>query len=187
MQVENYFYRSKICPQCLLEFLPTGRNHKYCTPNCQTVANANNNKASVIRHQVKIGVQVGVGSGGLTGSGKSNPAYKNGRGTCNNRRAETKKIQRYCNHCGKDLIDATHYQWAIHHKDHNKYNNPEDGSNWVLLCRRCHQIEHKCWRALEGATTSLIRLPNGRYSNPNKRSSQEGSEVPGILTVTTEG
>jgi len=186
MKRENYTRSIKTCP-CGLEFTPSGQNQKYCTLTCQKEFNKERNKESYIKYLLKNGHKVGVGKGGTTGSGKQNHMYKHGLGVCLNQRAETKAKQRYCGHCGKDLIDATHYQWGIHHIDHNRYNNPEDGSNWVLLCKRCHQIEHKCWDALEGATTSLVRLSNGRYSNPNKRSSQESSEMPNTLTNGLEG
>jgi len=57
-----------------------------------------------------------------------------------------------------------------------------------LLCKKVTiKIEHKCWNAFEGATTSLIRLPNGRYFNPNKRSSQEGSEMPDTQASVAAG
>lgn len=66
-------------------------------------------------------------------------------------RVEVKVAVRYCEHCNIDLKDATHYMWVVHPKDHNKYNYSRD--NLVLLCKRCHQIEHQCWKAFEGATT----------------------------------
>jgi hypothetical protein len=31
----------------------------------------------------------------------------------------------------------------VHHRDHNHDNNPEDGSNWELLCTYCHENEHQ--------------------------------------------
>lgn len=48
----------------------------------------------------------------------------------------------------------------MHHKDHNRKNNREE--NFELLCKRCHQVEHECWKNLpngyrEGATT----IPKG--------------------------
>jgi len=30
----------------------------------------------------------------------------------------------------------------VHHKDGNHDNNPQDGSNWELLCVYCHENEH---------------------------------------------
>lgn len=87
--------------------------------------------------------------------GEAHWNYKDGSYTYETIRAELKVQYRYCAHCNKDLLDATHYEWVIHHKDHDHYNNSE--SNLELLCKRCHQVEHECWRAFEGATT----IPNG--------------------------
>lgn len=174
MKRENYTRSIRLCA-CGEEFIPTGQNQKYCTKDCQKEYNKFKANISLVKHLLKKGVHVGVGKGGRVGKGKDNPAYKHGFGCCLNRRKETKDRIRYCRDCGKDLIEATHYQWVIHHIDHNKYNNPEDGSNWTLLCKRCHQIEHKCWNAFEGATTRDL-----------SRSSQEGSEMPNTLTIDIE-
>ncbi len=32
---------------------------------------------------------------------------------------------------------------TVHHRDHNHDNNPNDGSNWELLCVFCHDNEHQ--------------------------------------------
>ena len=77
--------------------------------------------------------------------------YKDGSYTYETIRSEIKNKVRYCERCNKDLVNAGHYEWAVHHKDHNHYNN--DGSNLELLCKRCHQIEHDCHLNFEGATT----------------------------------
>jgi hypothetical protein len=31
---------------------------------------------------------------------------------------------------------------TVHHRDHDHDNNPDDGSNWELLCVYCHDNEH---------------------------------------------
>jgi 5-methylcytosine-specific restriction endonuclease McrA len=31
---------------------------------------------------------------------------------------------------------------TVHHVDHDHTNNPNDGSNWELLCIYCHDNEH---------------------------------------------
>jgi len=179
--------KTKQCLLCGNEYQPTGSCSKFCSHACYLLFNKDRNAEHQKNYRRRQGRQVGVGSGGTTGSGKNNHMYKHGLGTCNNNRARLKLERRFCENCGKDLLDATHYQWVIHHIDHNKYNNPEDGSNWKLLCKKCHQIEHKCWNAFEGATTSLIRLSNGRFFNPNKRSSQEGSEMPDTQASVAAG
>ena len=160
--------KEKQCNNCGKTYLPTGSCSKYCV-ECKPEMRRQLANKGCLAYRTRQGKQVGVGSGGTTGRGKDNHMYKHGHGIFRNQRTQVKAEQRYCNHCDKDLIEATHYQWVIHHKDHNRYNNPEDGSNWVLLCKKCHQVEHKCWLALEGATTRLIRLPDGRYARDDRR------------------
>ena len=144
----------KTCKNCGDEYQPTGSHSKYCSDYCYQVGSQKLRKKNQWAFRERQGKQVGIGSGGLTGHGKANFRYKHGLGVHQRLRKDIKTEQRYCGHCGKDLQDATHYQWVVHHKDHNKYNNPEDGSNWILLCKKCHQTEHQCWKAFEGATTS---------------------------------
>ena len=55
--------------------------------------------------------------------GKENPHYKYGAGEFVRKRAEIKAKIGKCERCGKDLTNAGHYE---------------------LLCKRCHQLEHKC-------------------------------------------
>lgn len=74
--------------------------------------------------------------------GKDNPQYKNGVGFFSRKREEIKERIGKCERCGKDLTYASHYEWCVHHKDHNHFNNSED--NYELLCKRCHQLEHHC-------------------------------------------
>ncbi len=47
-----------------------------------------------------------------------------------------------CGHCGRDFKASRLKELTVHHKDHNHNNNPEDGSNWELLCRYCHDNIH---------------------------------------------
>lgn len=84
--------------------------------------------------------------------GEQNNAYKNGTGIFRNRlNKEIHLAVRYCERCGKDLVDANKWSWCVHHKDHNKHN--QSPSNLEHLCKRCHQLEHNCIAALQGATT----------------------------------
>lgn len=93
----------------------------------------------------------GVGKGGFPHSGKLHPNYKHGFYVAQTQSRQYKDKVRYCERCGEDLHDATRHKWVMHHKDHNHANH--DISNLELLCKRCHQIEHKCWRAFEGSET----------------------------------
>lgn len=176
---------NKFCEHCGKEYTPTGSCSRFCSLTCRNIVYAPRQKEHYDNYNRRLGRKVGVGKGGATGFGKDNQNYRQGLGIFAKNRHLIKENLRYCQHCGKDLIDATRYQWCAHHKDHNRNNN--DPSNWTLLCKKCHQIEHKCWLALEGSTTSLIRLPNGQYSNPNKRSPQESGEMPDTLPCNAGG
>jgi hypothetical protein len=47
-----------------------------------------------------------------------------------------------CARCGRDFAGRRLRELTVHHKDHNHDNNPNDGSNWELLCLYCHEDEH---------------------------------------------
>lgn len=56
-----------------------------------------------------------------------------------------------CGRCGREFTRATVHELTVHHRDHDHDNNPEDGSNWELLCLYCHDNEHA--RLIDGSTT----------------------------------
>lgn len=113
----------------------------------------------------------GSGSGGNQ-TGASNHQYKHGGYTHETQRQTIKISRQNCERCNVSLIDADHHEWCIHHKDHNARNNPADGSNWELLCKRCHQIEHECWTAfskvqrLSGNGVGERTVPEAHNSTP---------------------
>lgn len=47
-----------------------------------------------------------------------------------------------CGKCKREFTRENINELTVHHKDHNHDNNPEDGSNWELLCLYCHDHEH---------------------------------------------
>lgn len=47
-----------------------------------------------------------------------------------------------CGRCGREFTRSNLSELTVHHRDHNHDNNPEDGSNWELLCLYCHDNEH---------------------------------------------
>jgi len=58
-------------------------------------------------------------------------------------RAKALKILPWvCACCGREFTGKRLRELTVHHKDHNHENNPEDGSNWELLCIYCHDNEH---------------------------------------------
>jgi len=48
-----------------------------------------------------------------------------------------------CGRCMREFNQATLQELTVHHRDHNHDNNPNDGSNWELLCVYCHDNEHQ--------------------------------------------
>ncbi|MCI0654479.1 MAG: YajD family HNH nuclease, partial [Methylococcaceae bacterium] len=43
-----------------------------------------------------------------------------------------------CGRCAREFTHSNLRELTVHHKDHDHDNNPEDGSNWELLCLYCH-------------------------------------------------
>ncbi|MEI6516102.1 MAG: YajD family HNH nuclease [bacterium] len=47
-----------------------------------------------------------------------------------------------CARCAREFEGKRLKELTVHHKDFNHDNNPQDGSNWELLCIYCHDDEH---------------------------------------------
>lgn len=47
-----------------------------------------------------------------------------------------------CGKCAQEFVYSNLRELTVHHVDHDHTNNPEDGSNWELLCLYCHDHEH---------------------------------------------
>ncbi len=62
-----------------------------------------------------------------------------------------------CTKCAREFTRENLVELTVHHKDHNHDNNPQDGSNWELLCVYCHENEHA--RYLD-AEDSIVRASN---------------------------
>lgn len=48
-----------------------------------------------------------------------------------------------CGRCRREFDHSNVRELTVHHRDHDHDNNPEDGSNWELLCVYCHDNEHQ--------------------------------------------
>ena len=48
-----------------------------------------------------------------------------------------------CGRCSREFTRLNLPELTVHHRDHDHDNNPEDGSNWELLCLFCHDNEHQ--------------------------------------------
>ena len=60
-----------------------------------------------------------------------------------------------CGRCAREFEYSNLRELTVHHIDHDHNNNPDDGSNWELLCIYCHDNEHNKYHeyVLYGGTT----------------------------------
>jgi len=144
-------FQKKRCLNCAYPYTPVGSSSKFCNTECRNEFHRPARRIEMQERRRRAGKLVGVGKGGAPHSGALNPMWKGGIVLTQDRKQKIKKEVRYCEKCGKDLLNTTHYQWVVHHKNKDKTKN--NRSNLQLLCKSCHQIEHKCWEAFEGATT----------------------------------
>ena len=59
-----------------------------------------------------------------------------------------------CGRCAREFTRENLRELTVHHRDHNHDNNPEDGSNWELLCIYCHDNEHSRQSEASGRHTA---------------------------------
>ncbi|MFP1483015.1 HNH nuclease YajD [Escherichia coli] len=66
-----------------------------------------------------------------------------------------------CGRCSREFVYSNLRELTVaHHIDHDHTNNPEDGSNWELLCLYCHDHEHS--RSTEADQSGADRYRRGR-------------------------
>ncbi len=65
------------------------------------------------------------------------------------RQKALKMYPHVCGRCARSFERENLYELTVHHRNHDHDDNPEDGSNWELLCVYCHDNEHQ--RQLEAA------------------------------------
>ena len=152
----------KNCLDCNVEFEPTGPNHKRCI-EC------------ALRAKIKQ-MNEWYYTNKIPGPGSGPRFYEEGgrikHGLCVFRRwarEKLKQLEYCCERCGNKIDASTRGTWAGHHKDHNRSNNSQE--NLEVLCKRCHQVEHECWRAFQGVTT----IPQGSTQETVEAHSPEKS------------
>lgn len=47
-----------------------------------------------------------------------------------------------CGRCEREFSRQNLSELTVHHRNHDHDYNPDDGSNWELLCVYCHDNEH---------------------------------------------
>lgn len=163
--------KAKVCIMCGDIYQPTGSCSKRCV-FCADKHHKEYHRKYMYKRKVESGEikNPGVGSGGTTGKGPDNHMWKDGLGALKTHGIHRIKAERrYCEVCDKDLKDATHYFWCVHHIDHDTSHN--DDNNLMLLCKSCHQAYHMVHKAFEGATTiqewSRVQ-ENSKRPAPNK-------------------
>mgnify|MGYP002795405611 FL=1 len=61
-----------------------------------------------------------------------------------------------CGRCSREFVYSNLRELTVHHIDHDYTNNPEDGSNWELLCLYCHDHEHSKYTEADQYGTTVI-------------------------------
>ena len=85
-----------------------------------------------------------------------------------------------CGRCQREFTQANVRELTVHHRNHDHDYNPEDGSNWELLCLFCHDNEHQ--RLLEGnVDIDAGPATGGPANNPfaDLRRMMKASDEPG--------
>ena len=71
-----------------------------------------------------------------------------------------------CGRCAREFDRRNLSGLTVHHVDHNHDNNPDDGSNWELLCIYCHDEEHSKFESfVRYGSTGTIKA-KGATHNP---------------------
>jgi hypothetical protein len=61
-----------------------------------------------------------------------------------------------CGRCSREFVYSNLRELTVHHIDHDHTNNPEDGSNWELLCLFCHDHEHAKYTEADQYGTTVV-------------------------------
>lgn len=143
-------FNNRLCEECTNLYIPTGPAARFCS-SCSVI------KKKESRERERIKRNSGIGSGNSpTNRGTSHPNYKNGIGMYKKiRNLLLAKQGNVCARCETPIDSTKPHSFCGHHKDHDRTNNSQD--NIEVICKRCHQIEHECWKAFERATT----IPQG--------------------------
>lgn len=130
----------KNCAICGSDLPP--RRSKYCSHRCQRKKSA---EYAMQQRIARGDPTVGLGKGGSNLKGKEHNRYRSGMGNFYAIRKQMREEVKECQRCHADLTHANRYEWCVHHIDHDRTNNVRE--NFEMLCKRCHQVEHECWKA----------------------------------------
>lgn len=158
-------FKPKNCKYCGVEYQPTGSCSKFCCKEHQYKWQDENGirKEYRDRAHAKMGMCVGIGSGGLTGKGSKNQNYKHGYWAFKNYAKELRNLGVPCNRCAIDLRTTGKAGYVGHHIDHDPTNN--NLNNMELLCRKCHAMHHDHPRNLREYQAKVQRLGREAVGN----------------------
>ena len=71
-----------------------------------------------------------------------------------------------CGRCSREFDRTNVHELTVHHRNHDHDFNPEDGSNWELLCLYCHDNEHA--RLLDGEGRRDAETESQHQDNTHK-------------------
>jgi 5-methylcytosine-specific restriction endonuclease McrA len=71
-----------------------------------------------------------------------------------------------CGRCAREFTRTNLRELTVHHRNHNHDDNPEDGSNWELLCVYCHDNEHSRYLDHRDGAASDKPASNVATGNP---------------------
>lgn len=131
--------KPKTCQKCDSLYKPRGPAQKYCSTCGPQVKRQVRNLWFNFRRREQ-GIKIGSGSV----KGEEASGYRHGKSVFDRFAKERKEALQHCEECNKDLSVVSRWGWVGHHIDHNQLNNIY--SNLKILCKRCHQIEHECWK-----------------------------------------
>ncbi|MCJ8351409.1 YajD family HNH nuclease [Moritella sp.] len=69
-----------------------------------------------------------------------------------------------CGRCTREFVYSNLRELTVHHMDHDHSNNPNDGSNWELLCLYCHDNEHSKYTEHDQYATEIEAGDNNQDS-----------------------
>lgn len=123
----------------------------------------------------------GSGMGAEKSSDKLDQVVARARMASNERekgyRAKALKMYPWiCGRCTREFTHENLQELTVHHRDHNHDNNPQDGSNWELLCVYCHDNEH----------SRLIDAAYGHLEPDEKNSSATHNPFAGLANMFKE-
>jgi 5-methylcytosine-specific restriction endonuclease McrA len=72
-----------------------------------------------------------------------------------------------CGRCAREFSGKRLSELTVHHRDHNHDNNPQDGSNWELLCLFCHDNEHSRYTDQQYFSDSSLNSPKAPTATHN--------------------